>query len=71
MVERDNVRGCSGGACDAEYCRLCRGDNREKGVVDQMDVWDVPRVMGRGGLRRACGRCPGIAEDSTLHWRVA
>ena len=68
-VERDNVRWSSGDggwtAGDEGYCHLCKGDSREKGVVVQRDVWDVPRVMGRDGLRRACGRCPGIAEDST------
>jgi hypothetical protein len=69
------VRWSSGGgegiACDEAWCRLCRGDNRGKAGVDHRDGLDEPRVMGPDGLMRACGQCPGIAEDSTLHWRVA
>jgi len=69
------VRWSSGGdeatACDGAWCHLCRGDNRVKVGVDRRDGWDGPKVMGPDELRRVCGRCPGIAEDSTCHWRVA
>lgn len=69
----DSVRWSFGGgeeiACGEVYSRLYRGDNRERGEVGQRDVPDVPMARDLGGLKKACGRCPGIAEDSTLHWR--
>lgn len=69
------MRWSSGGgegiACDEAWYRLCRGDNRGKVGVDHRDGLDEPMVMGPDGLRRVCGRCPVIAEGSTLHWRVA
>ena len=37
--------------------------------MGQRDVLDVPMARDPDVLRRVCGRCPGIAEDSTLHWR--
>jgi hypothetical protein len=56
--------------CGEACCRLCREDNREKGVAHK-GVSDGPRVMGPDELRKVYGRCPGTVEDSTLHWRVA
>jgi hypothetical protein len=57
--------------CGEVCCHLCRGDNRGKEGVVRKGVSDEPKVMGRDGLRKVYGRCPGTAEDSTLHWRVA
>jgi hypothetical protein len=69
----DSVRGSFGGgeetACGEVYSRLYRGDNRERGEVGQRDVLDVPMARDPDGLKKVCGRYPGIAEDSTLHWR--
>jgi hypothetical protein len=58
-----------GTACGEVYSRLCRGDNQERGAVDQRGVLDVPMARDLDVLKTVCGRCPGIAEDSTLHWR--
>ena len=69
----DSVRLSFGGgeetACGEVYSRLCRGDNRERGEVGQRGVLDVPMARDPDELKKVCGRCPGIAEDSTLHWR--
>ena len=69
----DSVRGSSGGgeetACGVVCSRSYRGDNLERGEVGQRDVLDVPMARDPDGLKKACGQCPGIAEDSTLHWR--
>jgi hypothetical protein len=70
----DSVRWSFGGgeetACGEVCSRLCREDNRARGEVDQRGVLDVPMARDPGVLKKVCGRCPGIAEDSTLHWRV-
>jgi hypothetical protein len=58
-----------GTACGEVWSRLCRGDNRERGAVGQRGVLDVPMARDLDVLKTVCGRCPGIAEDSTLHWR--
>ena len=58
-------------ACGEVYSHLYTEDNREKGEVDQRDVLDEPMAKDPDVLKKVCGRCPGIAEDSTLHWRGA